>query len=334
MSDRFTHMVRWLAACHDCAAHDLLLDTVADDASFRRYFRLTLPDGQTRIVMDAPPALEDSTSFVDIAARWASAGIPVPALFEYTLEEGFIVLEDLGDIMLRQALDDEHRVDTLIDHALSLSTRIAAQPTEGLPVYTAERLRDEMNLVLEWTLPWLELTPPADWPQAIERIVDAITDQPYVTTHRDYTAQNVMVQGERLRVIDFQGAFRGPLSFDLTCLLRDRHAPWPAAKLDHWVAAFHGKAQGIGLITERSPERVRADFEATSAQRSIKVLGGFCRTAFRDGKPRYLGHMPHFLDHACAALAALDERALLDWFEREFRPALATALSHPEALPS
>ena len=45
---------------------------IAGDASFRRYFRVQV-NGQSRILMDAPPPGEDVKPFIDIARRLRAA---------------------------------------------------------------------------------------------------------------------------------------------------------------------------------------------------------------------------------------------------------------------
>ncbi|MEC9481717.1 MAG: aminoglycoside phosphotransferase, partial [Halomonas sp.] len=82
----------WVASRHALPAAGLRIELAAGDASFRRYYRLWLPDGATRIVMDAPPAQEDSHPFVAIAEAWRAAGLPVPAVHAYDLATGFIEL--------------------------------------------------------------------------------------------------------------------------------------------------------------------------------------------------------------------------------------------------
>ncbi|MCM2130178.1 aminoglycoside phosphotransferase family protein [Larsenimonas rhizosphaerae] len=328
MSERLALMKHWLAEQYRLSDSDMALEVIADDASFRRYFRLELPDHSTRIIMDAPPEHEDSTSFVTIDRLWHAADLPVPGIEACSLEQGFMVLEDLGNTMLRQALEDEHRIEPLIEQAIALSVRVAAQPAEALPDYDATRLGSELDLFPEWCLPWLGLDLPPGWVKFRNALVERLLDQPRVTTHRDYTPQNIMVQGDRLRLIDFQGAWHGPLSFDMTCLLRDRHQPWPAEDRHRWLMQYHARAISSGLIPEsHSRSRFLANFEDTSAQRSIKVLGGFCRTAFRDHKPRYLAYMPCFLAHTREALCALGETTLLDWFTDTFTPRLDRALN-------
>ena len=86
------------------------------DASFRRYFRITLAgelalpaDGtpvRTLIAMDAPPAQEDSAAFVAVASLLAAAGVHAPTVHAQDLSAGFLLLSDLGTRTYHEALDD------------------------------------------------------------------------------------------------------------------------------------------------------------------------------------------------------------------------------------
>jgi aminoglycoside/choline kinase family phosphotransferase len=75
------------------------------DASFRRYFRLTWPDGSTRILMDAPPEKEDCKPFIHVAGLLAKADLAAPRILDHDLDNGFLVLSDLGRIGYLDALN-------------------------------------------------------------------------------------------------------------------------------------------------------------------------------------------------------------------------------------
>ena len=75
------------------------------DASFRRYFRATFPNGETRVVMDAPPQHEDCRPFLHIAKLFEDAGTHVPHVYAQDLQQGFLLLSDLGNTTYLQALN-------------------------------------------------------------------------------------------------------------------------------------------------------------------------------------------------------------------------------------
>ncbi|WP_106477450.1 aminoglycoside phosphotransferase family protein [Phytohalomonas tamaricis] len=327
MTARIDALRQWIAAGHGLSPDAINLCVVADDASFRRYFRVRLPDGSTRILMDAPPDKEDSRPFVTIAKRWRQGGLPVPRLNAIDLDAGFIEMQDLGDVMLRQRLEDEHRAEPYIQQALSLAIDIALQPADELPPYDHQRLAFELDLFPEWCLlQWLDIAAPASWEALRNDLITSVLAQPQVTTHRDYHAQNLICHDERLWVIDFQGAWRGALTYDLASLLRDRNAPWPAATQKHWIEAYQYRAEQAGLLAPMSAENFQVLVAQTTAQRSLKVLGLFCRLSLRDGKHRYLAMMPHFLTHLRQALSLLGHENFTAWLDNDFTPSLTSAL--------
>ena len=322
---RLAALTQWSAACHGLAAADVVLTLAAGDASFRRYYRLTLPDGTTRILMDAPPEQEDSTPFVRIAEQWRHAGLPVPGIYAIDLEQGFLELEDLGDTPLNARLNSDayHRAESLLDRLQR------SAPLDGLPTYDATLLGRELDLFPEWCLAKVvDLAPPPEWPAWRQQLIEMAVAQPRVAVHRDFDAMNLMVHANGLYLIDFQDAVTGPLSYDLISLLRGRYRRFTLTEFGQRCEAFRQRA----LADERLPsgtsaETFRLQVDAMAAQRCLKVLGIFCRLTLRDGKRGYLARLPQFLAHLEDSLAPHPEfSALGDWVQAQFAPALSRAL--------
>lgn len=328
MTARLDALRHWAALHHGISAEALELEVVTDDASFRRYFRLFPGDGTSRILMDAPPERENSQPFVDIAQRWHEHGINVPALYQIDLADGFIEMQDLGNDMLRQHLSDETQREALMMQAISTSVDIAALPADELPEYDAQWLTRELDLFPQWCLDrWLDIPRPASWPSVREQLVSALVTQPQVCVHRDFHPQNLMLHDGNLWVIDFQGAVRGPVAYDPVSLLRDRNNAWPEEDQDRWIEAWRERAVARGVIDPVSRGDFRRMVDLTGAQRSLKVLGLFCRLALRDGKPRYLALLPLFVEHVRQGLIRQPGfEDFMQWFDSHFVPALDTRL--------
>lgn len=331
---RFQALHRWAAAQHRLPVGTLDLQWAAGDASFRRYFRLRLPDGNTRMLMDAPPAQEDSRPFVDIARRWRNAGLPVPTLHAVDLETGFIELDDLGDIPLQSCFTHEAAVNTWHERAIALLHTLQNRTDpSALPDYNRALLSRELDLFPEWCLTrWLgETAPPPGWSELREALIDSALAQPVVTVHRDYDAMNLMVQGEQLYLIDFQDAVAGPLSYDLVSLLRGRYWRFSAASFAGWVEAFRQQAIRDGRLSSQiCSDTFHHQVQAMAAQRALKVLGIFCRLTLRDGRSGYLERLPHFLAHLQDSLAALPGHAgFQHWLHATFQPAVEQRLAEP-----
>ncbi|MFO7786801.1 MAG: phosphotransferase [Halospina sp.] len=125
MDQRYDAMLTWLGQHLGTAPR--APEPVAGDASFRRYFRVQTPEGSW-IVMDAPPEKESCEAFVTLTRHWHQHGLHVPQLLAEDQEQGFLLLEDLGDRLYLNELTDEAAADRLYGEALSALVRL-----QGLP---------------------------------------------------------------------------------------------------------------------------------------------------------------------------------------------------------
>lgn len=279
------------------------------DASFRRYFRLTLPDGSTRILMDAPPDKEDCRPFVQVARLLAEAGIHGPKVEIEDLENGFLVLTDLGRIGYLAALNAEPSLaDTLMRPVLDVLVRWQRASRPGvLPPYDEALLRREMNLFPEWYIGrhlGRELSEKQR--QALEAVfrllVDSALAQPQVFVHRDFMPRNLMVVESEAQltpgVLDFQDAVYGPITYDVVSLFRDAFISWDEEQEIDWVVRYWEKARAAGLPVHADFGEFWQAYEWMGLQRHLKVLGIFCRLKYRDGKENYITDLPRFIGYA------------------------------------
>ncbi|WP_111655792.1 aminoglycoside phosphotransferase family protein [Isoalcanivorax indicus] len=267
------------------------------DASFRRYFRCQVA-GRSVILMDAPPAQEDSAPFVDIAGRLTRAGVPVPEILALDLSRGFMALSDLGRETWLTALTPEN-ADAWFSQALDTLITLQQADTGGLPVYDDALLRRELALFPDWYLG--RHLHAADDPRLMsvlttlnDQLVEAALAQRQVFVHRDYMPRNLMVSTPNPGVLDFQDAVRGPVSYDPVCLFRDAFISWPESRVLGWLADYHGRALSAGLPVPAERDAFLRDADLMGAQRHLKVIGIFARIRYRDGKPRYLDDAPRF----------------------------------------
>ncbi|WP_251977870.1 aminoglycoside phosphotransferase family protein [Salinicola avicenniae] len=331
MNSRLETLRAWIAGHHRLSPEACRLQSVAGDASLRSYWRVAFPDGTTRILMDAPPALEESRPFVEIGQAWHDAGLPVPAIHAVDLDQGFLELDDLGDDSLHHHFDSDSGAHDGTARALALLDDIQCRaPTHRLPPYTSAFLDEEMERFPDWGLTrWLGIETPESWPRVKQHLLARIAELPSVTVHRDFDAMNLMIHDDALWIIDFQGALAGPLGYDLVSLLRGRYHRWTPAEMAGWIEAFRQRSVASGALSPSlDSERFRAAVEAIGAQRQLKILGQFCRLCLRDGKSGYLERLPHFYQHLDEGLAALPALAeFRQWLQTVYRPAMEARLA-------
>ena len=293
----------WLAAQLRGARFSLACASV--DASFRRYFRASLPDGRSYVVMDAPPEQEDCRPFVHVARLLRAAGVHAPEVHAEDLAQGFLLLGDLGTQTYLQELNADNAARLLGDATDALLRwQLATRPGE-LPPYDGELLRREMDLFPEWYVSrhlGVELSnaQKAELEGIYRLLVKSALAQPAVYVHRDYMPRNLMVSEPNPGVLDFQDAVLGPITYDMVSLLRDAFVSWDEERVLDWSVRYWEKAKRAGLPVQTGFAEFWRAFEWMGLQRHLKVLGIFARINYRDGKPKYLEDAPRFIRYARA----------------------------------
>lgn len=274
------------------------------DASFRRYFRLNAA-GRTLIVMDAPPQHEDCRPFLRVGQLLRDVGLNVPAIIEHDLDQGLLLLSDLGEQTYYQRIQDgldDARLQSLYRDALSALVRLQQASSVGLARYDSARLADELKLFPQWYVQKHHgATLDDKTALALEKIFALLSasngSQPSVLVHRDYHSPNLMVcdlprYGPNPGVIDFQDALAGPITYDLASLVMDARNTWEEAQQLDWAIRYWEMARAAGLPVDADFAEFHRAYEWMSLQRNLRILGVFARLNHRDGKAHYLAHLP------------------------------------------
>ena len=305
MDLRLSQLDRWLRDACGLAGHGIT--PASGDASFRRYFRVRLAEGGTRIAMDAPPAHEDCRPYLRAGDALAAAGLHVPAVEAADLDLGFLLLEDLGTTLYLDALD-EQSADRLYGDALgALAAMQACCPHEGFPPYDRALLVREMALFPDWLVERqlglvIDAATRAALDETIELLADAALEQPRVFVHRDYHSRNLMVASPPTPgILDFQDAVIGPVTYDLVSLLKDCYVRWPRERVDDWAMGYFRLAAQSGIVDAGVEDRFLRWLDLMGAQRHLKAAGIFARLNLRDGKPGYLNDIPRTLGYVVEA---------------------------------
>jgi aminoglycoside/choline kinase family phosphotransferase len=295
---------------------------LAQDASFRRYLRLT---GDRRaVLMDAPPP-EDVIPFLRIAEHLHRIGLRVPAIIAADEEQGLVLEEDLGDDLLSLLLDGGDAPDPLLDAAVdALVVMQRATVPNGLPLWDAPVMASTATGTLfDWWWPAqfgaaAPETARYDVAAALATMLEPVAAGPKCFVHRDFFAGNLLrLADNRIGIIDFQGAAIGHPAYDLVSLLQDARRDIPSAArgraFDRYVAAR----------PELNAADFRAAFAACAAQRHLRVACQWVRLALRDGRRQYLAYGPRtwrLLEEALSQPAAEPLAKALDrWIPADRR---------------
>ena len=285
---------------------DFTLAPASADASFRRYFRVTLAGRtphKTLIAMDAPPEHENCAPFIHAAQVFGDAGVHVPQVQSQDLAQGFLLLSDLGNTTYLSALNETTAGDLYQDATDALINIQLASRVGVFPEYDAVLLTREMQLLPDWYVSKhlnakLDDKQQALMQQTFETLNRNILAQGQVYVHRDYHSRNLMVvEGNNPGILDFQDAVYGAITYDLVSLFKDAYIRWEEDQVLDWVVRYWQKAKKAGLPVPADIADFYRDFEWMGVQRHIKVLGIFARLYHRDGKEGYLKDMPLVMDY-------------------------------------
>ena len=301
----------------ECMGSSLSGEPASADASFRRYFRYQR-DGESWVAMDAPPEQEDCRPFLDVAQRLASAGLHVPKIVHQDLEQGFLLLTDMGTTTWLPELNADNADAWFEDAIDALIVQQQNASCDGLPNYDAALLERELLLFPQWYLfRHLRVTVSGELRQRLDKVfallIDSALAQPTVFVHRDFMPRNLMVSDPNPGIIDFQDAVAGPISYDVISLFKDAFLSWPEEKVLGWLQLYFDKATKAGLPLPGDFDTFLRWCDLMGAQRHLKVIGIFARICYRDGKPKYLEDVPRFFDYLRTVIARRPELEDLAW---------------------
>ena len=300
MSDRYNSLQNWLTEILGTSVFNL--KPASGDASFRTYHRLFLKN-KTFIVMDAPPEQENCKVFIKITKKLRACDVNVPIIHNVNIEQGFLLLSDLGNDLYLNKLNKSSIYELYSD---ALSTLVAIQVlvnVGGVDEYDKSLLISEMNLFREWLIEkHLNIKLSDSQVKILTTLFDLLVNnalqQPKVFVHRDFHSRNLMVTKENNPgVIDYQDAVYGPISYDLVSILKDCYIKWPKEEIDKWVDFYLNK-----LYEEKAQYRINRDefvrwFDLMGVQRHLKASGIFARLSHRDGKHNFLEDIPRTLSY-------------------------------------
>ena len=300
---RLAQLCDWLSGLETPATRVDSLRPASADASFRRYFRVDTPEGQSLIVMDAPPPQEDVRPFIKVAELFSATGVSVPKILAADTERGFLLLSDLGSSTYLQQLNPDTAHKLYLD-AIDALIQLQVQSRAGvLPAYDRELLHRELMLFPDWYLTRhlkarLTDAQSADLNRVFDLLLANNLAQAQVYVHRDYHSRNLMVMDKgNPGILDFQDAVFGPITYDLVSLLRDAYIQWDEELVLDWTIRYWERARKAGLPVSHDVDAFYRDFEFMGLQRHLKVLGIFARLYHRDGKDGYLNDIPLVMEY-------------------------------------
>lgn len=338
------------------------------DASMRRYYRVTGPEfslnssGENSLVImalaDPNPKgrseeitasggnaggaerrepIEEDLDYVNVLRHFEKVGVPVPKLYEYNVQHGFLYLEDLGNDLLESyqaGLDPESRKKVYLDAIGNIA--VIHQDATALknPKFVGfNRGFDERLLYLE-LMHYVEYGIEARKRVKVneseleviqlhmKKIAAELAAEPRVVVHRDFQSRNILIKNGNLRIIDFQDALMGTRQYDLVSFLRDSYVV-----LD-WDTIHSCIDRYCDLVEDRSGDKIDRDrfirvFHLQTLQRKIKDTGRFDYIDIVKKNPNFLKYIPNSLRYVREAFDAAPEHKPMQDMLAKYTPEIA-----------
>lgn len=310
------------------------VDTLAGDASTRRYHRVHVAGGSppSVVVMELPdePLKSDEANspglgppelpFLNVQRYLATGGYPVPRVFRHDAQLGLVGLEDLGDLTFEAAVRAETDSGRALHYRAAIELIVSLQalgdrrPDPGCIAFSRRfdqaLLRWELAHFKAWYLEAecgvkLDGDEEAVLDAAFDWIAAELAGAPPTLVHRDFQSRNLMVKAKvgppELKVIDFQDALLGSRAYDLVALLRDSYVVLAPEEVEALVGYFVVSA-GI-----QDAPAFRRLFVLQTLQRKLKDAGRFVFIDRVRKNPNFLRWIPASIGYVREALQVAPE---------------------------
>ncbi len=316
----------WLQEVVEDSSEVLTITPLSGDAGGRCYF--SIAGHPELLAVYNAPGHENIEHFQMLANFLLDQGIHAPRVFATDLEQGFSLIENLGERLYLSDLN-EGSVEALYGEALLTLLRIQQSPRSAVEIedYSREKLNQEMELFTQWFVGDLLSYKTSNEEDKLiqhtfDTLIDSALEQDQCFVHRDYHSRNLIHRElGPPGVIDFQDAVWGPVTYDIVSLLRDCYIRWPRESVERWALAYADMARQSGIIADVSQKQFLRWFDLMGLQRHLKVLGIFARLHLRDNKAAYLQDLPLVMRYTLEIADSYPELKTFGlWFKEKLIP--------------
>lgn len=300
---------------------DISFASVGADWASRRYLRVRAGEKSFVLLESVPDHLPTATmghklsAFIRINKMLHAKSIRVPEIYAADEQEGYVLLEDMGDITVNAALDAGGDGMSLYgaatDVLLAMRDRITLEDLCDLPKYKDSYIRKGCQRIVDWYVPATRCRENGDdilegYLKAWEEVVANLPAPPIGFIHGDFHPGNLMLLPDgSCGVLDFQDAMAGPSAYDLANLLENIRRDVPRPVYDVMIKRYGDKDDD------------RAWFRVMATQFHCRIIGQVIRLAVLSGKGELLGYMPRIQAYIRKGLEDPVLKPLADWMRDE-----------------
>ena len=307
-----------------CDTDGVEFQALKGDGSTRTFWRITVPSLESSIIaMANPPTNEASTrenfSYVMLGKHLRDKGVPVPEIYQYDLEHGWFIMEDMGHISLQDLVCSREDPLPVYENVLAHLFQMQIQGANDFnPAWCCNTERYDSTVMRRYEADYFRdaflynyLGLKKDWPELetpfnhlAETASQADTD---FFLHRDFQSRNIMISNGAIGIVDWQGGRLGPLGYDLASLLIDPYTALSNARRNKLYQTY------LLMLKEHNAgwfDSFERYFPYLAVQRNLQILGAFSYLTKEMKKSYFEDYIPNSLETLGHLLHQLRDREL------------------------
>ncbi|MDM8515990.1 sugar phosphate nucleotidyltransferase [Desulfobacterales bacterium HSG16] len=310
----------------DTKDHSIESTSLKGDGSDRHWYRVfagekSLIAADHGIDTSDVKTSSEAHAFFHIGRHLFDQGLPVPEAITYDRFSGLVFVKDLGDTHLQSEIvkakndNDEKKIISFYKNVIDILIKFSQKGAKNFDISLAYQTSHyDRELILEkecryfieaFVRPILNVNACF---KELENEFDVIAKKIlqygiYGLMHRDMQSRNIMVNKNRLYLIDFQGARIGPIQYDLASLLIDPYVDLPSPVqnilLDYCI-------EQLSKTIRFNIDEFKRGYKYCRLTRNLQMIGAFGFLWHEKGKKEFLQYIPSALSNLKNHIKTLD----------------------------
>jgi len=280
------------------------LKKISGDASFREFYRLQKGKNTSIIIQAKKEKFKNLITYIAVNKILEKYKIYAPKLITNHYEHNIIEITDLGQKSFYDSIIKKKNKFTDYKDLIKIIIKLQNIKLQrnyhlgkfkiNFQIYSIKNLHKESDLFFDWYLKYCFKSPNLKkikniLKKELTKIYKKLYFQNNTFVHRDFHASNIMVNKNKLGLIDSQDAIIGNPLYDVASLIDDVRIKLPSNLQERLLNFYYYKSK----LKKEEYKNIKNDFEILSVQRNLKILGIFVRLFKRDGKSNYLKYLPY-----------------------------------------
>jgi aminoglycoside/choline kinase family phosphotransferase len=254
---------------------------------------------------------EENKAFLYMASHFKQKGIPVPKVYGWSEDYLYYMQEDLGDMLLFDAIEKGRRSCVfdeneryLLRKTISLLPAIQCKGAEALDFnqcYPQSSFNEQSIL---WDLNYFKycFLKPTGMDFREDMLEDdfkkicgvLLRGKTNTFMYRDFQSRNVMIKDNEPWFIDFQGGRKGPVYYDIASFLWQAKANYPEGLRNELLNVY---IESLTQYTSVNRDEFMEQLRHFVLFRTLQVLGAYGFRGYFEKKPHFIQSVPYAIDN-------------------------------------